>query len=368
MPARRTEVACVETVDGSLIIRQNGRVVVTGNCPGDDRIEQVPGTVAAAGGRKVKVAKAKPAAAPRMVSPVVGYLTMPWHGYKNHAGMDIGVNGVVGREVRAAFAGTVTEAVSWAKHGNTASTWASGRTGNGVKIANPDGEAQGYNHVTPCVKVGQRVKAGQVIGHNDTSGVQPGPHLHFECWADDNNHLSNYDLQRCFDKYAVRVGAEPIITTAATPAATTTTVQEDDDMKLIASRTRTKDQTIGAGKTKTIKLTDKNAISLGLTTKGTQFRADTVVHIQGLPGDEAVDLRWAVVDYAKNVSKIVRYNPAERVIGASGISTVTGHPHITSATLWIVAAGHTLRIRLQATNRSKRNVTLSQVRSTLERN
>ncbi|WP_291279998.1 N-acetylmuramoyl-L-alanine amidase [Galactobacter sp.] len=337
-------------------------------CPGDDRIKQVPAIVAAVGGRKVKVAKAKPATAPRMVSPVVGYLTMPWHGYANHAGMDIGVNGVVGREVRAAFAGVVTEAVSWAKHGNKQSTWAPGRTGNGVKVQNADGEAQGYNHITPCVKVGQRVKAGDVIGHTDTSGQQSGPHLHFECWADANNHLSNYDPQRCFDKYGVLVGSAPIISEVSTTITNPPTIQKDNDMKLAASRTRTKDQTVGAGKTKTIKLTDKNAISLGLTTKGTQFRADAVVHVQGLPGDEAVDLRWIVVDYAKNGSKIVRYYPAERVIGASGISTVTGHPSVTSATPWTVAAGHTLRIRLQATNRSKRNVTISQVRSTYEKN
>lgn len=39
--ARRTEVACLTTVDGTLIIRQHGRVAITGNCPGDQRIHQL---------------------------------------------------------------------------------------------------------------------------------------------------------------------------------------------------------------------------------------------------------------------------------------------------------------------------------------
>jgi hypothetical protein len=36
---RITSVACLTTVDGTLIIRQHGRVVVTGNCPGATRID-----------------------------------------------------------------------------------------------------------------------------------------------------------------------------------------------------------------------------------------------------------------------------------------------------------------------------------------
>lgn len=43
--SRFTEVACVTTATGTLIMRQNGRTVVTGNCPGDNRIRQIPGIV-----------------------------------------------------------------------------------------------------------------------------------------------------------------------------------------------------------------------------------------------------------------------------------------------------------------------------------
>jgi hypothetical protein len=39
--SRVTEVACLTTVNGTLIIRQRGKVVVTGNCPGDRRIAQL---------------------------------------------------------------------------------------------------------------------------------------------------------------------------------------------------------------------------------------------------------------------------------------------------------------------------------------
>ena len=160
-------------------------------------------------------------ATPRMVSPFQGRLTAGWRGYLNHAGMDIAppVPGQTGLPVYAAFAGTVVKAVSWAKHGNRASTWAPGRTGNGVLIRNTDGEAQGYNHVRPAVKVGQKVRQGQVIGYNDTSGNQSGPHLHFECWANSNNSSSDYDPARCFTKYGVTIGSAPKVTsTAAKPA------------------------------------------------------------------------------------------------------------------------------------------------------
>ncbi len=40
-----------------------------------------------------------------------------------------------------------------------------------------------YNHLSYVgVKVGQNIRAGQVIGRVGTSGVATGPHLHFEVW------------------------------------------------------------------------------------------------------------------------------------------------------------------------------------------
>lgn len=148
-----------------------------------------------------------------IVSPFEGRVTAQWRGYKNHAGMDIAPPkpGQLGLPVYAAYAGTVQKAIRWAKRGNRKSTWAPGRTGNGLLIRNPDGEAQGYNHVTPVkgLKVGDRVEAGQLIGHNDSSGNQTGPHLHFEMWADYRRSNSDYDPRLGFRKSGVAAGSKP---------------------------------------------------------------------------------------------------------------------------------------------------------------
>lgn len=40
VPGRRTEVGCLTTVNGTLIIRQAGKPLVIGNCPGPDRVRQ----------------------------------------------------------------------------------------------------------------------------------------------------------------------------------------------------------------------------------------------------------------------------------------------------------------------------------------
>ncbi|RKW71734.1 peptidoglycan DD-metalloendopeptidase family protein [Galactobacter caseinivorans] len=151
---------------------------------------------------------------PHAVSPFTGRYTQKYGtsgGYAGHLGIDIAPPspGQTGKPVRAMFAGTVVRAARGVRHGNRRSTWAPGRTGNGVLIRNADGEAQGYNHVTPAVKAGQRVAAGEVIGYNDRSGNQTAPHLHFETWADWRNPASNYDPARAFRRFALRVGGAP---------------------------------------------------------------------------------------------------------------------------------------------------------------
>ena len=122
---------------------------------------------------------------PHASSPFEGRVTAKYHGYAGHAGIDIAPPkpGQTGLPVLAMFGGVVKKAHSSAKKGNKVSTLAPGRTGNGVLIANPDGEGNLYNHVRPVVSVGDTVVAGQVIGYNDTSGNQTGPHLHLELWA-----------------------------------------------------------------------------------------------------------------------------------------------------------------------------------------
>ena len=151
-----------------------------------------------------------------MISPFKGRLTQNHEdsgGYKGHAGMDIAppLPGQTGLPVYAAFAGWIKQIHRTAKHGNLASTWAPYKTGNGMLVANPDGEGNGYNHMAPLasLKVGDWVEAGQLIGYNDSSGNQTGPHVHFELWADWKNPASHYDPQLAFKKFKVAVGSAP---------------------------------------------------------------------------------------------------------------------------------------------------------------
>lgn len=153
-----------------------------------------------------------------MTSPFEGRLTQNHGdsgGYPGHKGMDIAPPkpGQTGKPVYAAFAGTVRKVYRTAANGNKASTWAKGRTGNGVLISNPDGEGNGYNHMRPVggLNVGDKVQAGDLIGYNDRSGNQSGPHLHFELWADWRNPDSDYDPQRAFRKFGVKPGSMPVI-------------------------------------------------------------------------------------------------------------------------------------------------------------
>lgn len=160
----------------------------------------------------------------QMVSPFDGRLTQNHGdsgGYRGHKGMDIAPPkpGQTGMPVYAAFAGTVRKIYRTAGNGNRGSTWAPGRTGNGLLISNPDGEGNGYNHMKPVagLSVGDKVSAGDLLGYNDRSGNQTAPHLHFELWADWRNHNSDYDPQLAFKKFGVKPGSAPSATGSVTP-------------------------------------------------------------------------------------------------------------------------------------------------------
>jgi len=157
-----------------------------------------------------------------MISPFEGRLTSHHGdrgGYKGHKGLDIAPPkpGQVGRPVYAAFAGTWQKIVRNTKPGNRTSTWAPGRTGNGGLISNPDGEGNGYNHMRPLdhFKVGDKVVAGQLLGYNDRSGNQTGPHVHFELWEDWENPDSDYAPELAFEKFNVTPGSAPGKTSVA---------------------------------------------------------------------------------------------------------------------------------------------------------
>lgn len=157
-----------------------------------------------------------------MISPFEGRFTQHHGdkgGYAGHKGVDIAPPkpGQVGRPVYAAFAGTVRRVRRTARPGNRNSTWAPGRTGNGILISNSDGEGNGYNHMRPLdhLSVGDKVAAGQLIGYNDKSGNQTGPHLHFELWADWTDSNSDYAPELAFDKFKIQEGSAPARTTIA---------------------------------------------------------------------------------------------------------------------------------------------------------
>lgn len=126
---------------------------------------------------KTATAKAKPKPkkttkpAPAWVDPMPGAAVTSCYGQRwgtLHAGIDLALPS--GTPIRAAAAGTVTQAGD-----------ASDGYGNSVFIDHGNGYLTHYAHQSRiAVTVGQKVKAGQVIGYEGATGDATGPHLHFE--------------------------------------------------------------------------------------------------------------------------------------------------------------------------------------------
>lgn len=92
------------------------------------------------------------------------------HDYRLHAGVDLAMLPGPGPVV-AADAGTVVRAGPY------------GGLGNEVTLDNGDGVQTLYGHmarIASGIKPGARVKAGQVLGEEGSTGASTGPHLHFE--------------------------------------------------------------------------------------------------------------------------------------------------------------------------------------------
>lgn len=107
--------------------------------------------------------------------PIAGRVTSPfgprWGGF--HTGLDIAAP--MGTPVVAAAAGqVVTVGKPYLAYGDTATI---------VIIAHGKDFATAYVHLTddrpPTVKVGQFVRAGEVIAYCGSTGFSTGPHLHF---------------------------------------------------------------------------------------------------------------------------------------------------------------------------------------------
>lgn len=109
-----------------------------------------------------------------LLRPVGGPITSPFgmrlHPVtgirKLHDGTDFGVP--CGTKVHAAGAGTAVGRSYSAAYGNR------------VVVRHGDGLETSYNHLSgQSVSVGDRVRAGQVVGHSGTTGLSTGCHLHF---------------------------------------------------------------------------------------------------------------------------------------------------------------------------------------------
>lgn len=61
-----------------------------------------------------------------------------------------------------------------------------GRFGKMIKIDHGFGMVTRYGHLSKiAVRVGQRVKRGDLIGYVGNSGLSTGPHLHYEVYVND---------------------------------------------------------------------------------------------------------------------------------------------------------------------------------------
>lgn len=118
-----------------------------------------------------------------------GYRVNPvGSGYAFHSGIDINggnVPGVgYGSNVKAAADGEVIYVSNTCPHYMPGAPICNcgGTYGNYIIIQHNDSTKTLYAHLKPDITVsaGQKVKAGDVIGHVGTSGSSTGPHLHFE--------------------------------------------------------------------------------------------------------------------------------------------------------------------------------------------
>ncbi len=103
---------------------------------------------------------------------------------QTHSGLDISANGKGENyhDVIAAYDGVVKEVVDGFGTGAIGVQDGTG-FGNHIKILNADGNEAIYAHLyknSIKVKVGDKVKQGQVLAKMGSSGNSSGPHLHFE--------------------------------------------------------------------------------------------------------------------------------------------------------------------------------------------
>jgi murein DD-endopeptidase MepM/ murein hydrolase activator NlpD len=135
------------------------------------------------------------------VFPVQGrcYFGDTWHaprgGGRTHLGVDIIAN--QGNLLYAVVDGVISKQY-WDQPGS--------RSGNGVRLMQPNGTYFTYLHlldVAPGIKVGSKMKAGQVIGFVGSTGNSATPHLHLEIHPNGGAAINPYPIAKAADACSV---------------------------------------------------------------------------------------------------------------------------------------------------------------------
>lgn len=119
-------------------------------------------------------------------------VTQGFNGVFSHRGnskyaVDFGMK--VGTKVFAAREGIVTHLKKNGKNGGPKKKFLD--EANYITIRHPDGTYGKYTHLIHngiIVKVGQRIKRGQLIGYSGNTGYTSGPHLHFIVFKGDKHN------------------------------------------------------------------------------------------------------------------------------------------------------------------------------------
>lgn len=111
------------------------------------------------------------------------------YGKPYHPGVDFGVP--TGTKVRSVSSGVVKGFDNTDAY-NGCYAW-----GKWILIEHDNGLSSLYAHLSVIsVQVGQRVKAGDVIGYSGNTGVSTGPHLHFSLYATQGVQIAKYSVYK----------------------------------------------------------------------------------------------------------------------------------------------------------------------------
>lgn len=158
----KVEASSVGSVEIPALVRELRKTIET--------VDEIKGYLSAQ--KDIYVATPKGYPAPGDVTSHYGNRLDPFSGERGfHTGVDISCDAKT--PVRATADGVVSH-----------SGWI-GNSGNVVILEHGFGFSTVYAHnKTNTVKVGKRVKRGDIIGYAGSTGKSTGPHVHYEVWKD----------------------------------------------------------------------------------------------------------------------------------------------------------------------------------------